>query len=256
MKILVIVASKNRTMRLKLLTLSWLRGAGIDYRILVEPQDKEAYTEIDNNLLVLPEDNQGLEYALLQGKKYAEENGYDVVFKIDDDIKGWTTMMKDNQTLMKNNTQRFLQIIQDIEKPLSQEGCGGVSFGYRQEFWHDKVFFGINQRFQTCYIVKTALFNPIPNSVSKGMWEDMINFLRVIDKGYKVIRYGRYQMDTAVESGMEGGLTDYYKNRGPEQYNLVIEEVKKEFPWMPFKAKDNGRIELDFDCPAIGGKKL
>lgn len=253
MKILIIIPSKGRPIQLKALTGDWLFKSGIDYKILIEPQDMNAYWEFEN-ILQLPENDMGMEYAQLQGKLYAEQHGYDVIFKIDDDIEGWTTMNKKDK---KSNTNRFLQIIKDIEKPLEKDEIVGISFGYRQEFWHDKTWFGINQRFQSCYVVKTKYYQPYLYQYNgKGMWEDMINFLRVIKDGHKVLRYGKYQMDTRVESGMEGGLTDWYKQRNLEQYKQTLEGFKKEFPWMTFRQKKNGRLEPAMDNPAIAGVKI
>lgn len=255
MKLIVLVPSKGRSEQLRTMTGSWLFTSGVDYKILVEPQDLPEYSLIvpPGAILELPNGNQGLEYSLLFGKRYAQEYEYDTIFKIDDDIKGWRTMDKEDT---KSNIERFSQILADIEEPLENENCGGISFGYRQEFWHDKMWFGINQRFQTCYVVKTELYRPNPKGSNKGMWEDMINFMRVVQDGHKVLRYGKYLMDTRVESGMEGGLTEFYKGRSKEQYDQIISDVQEEFPWLTFRMKKDGRLEPNFRNKVIDGKKL
>lgn len=255
MNTIILIPSKNRSFQLECETGQWLFNAGFPYKIIVEPQNLEEYSKKfgADNMLPLKENDKGMEYAQFHGKQFALENGYDFIFKIDDDIHGWATIFKGDT---KNNTERFQLLMQEIQKPMEHPSCAGISFGYRQEFWHDKQWLGVNQRFQTCYVVRTNLYRPLEQGYSMGMWEDMINFLRVIEDGHKVLRYGRYLMDTEVESGMPGGLTDYYKKRTPEQYASVIENLRKEFPWLPFRQKDDGRIEPDFNNPVVAGKKL
>ena len=257
MKLLILLPSKGRPTQLQALTGSWLFEQGLDCKILVEPQDALAYGAIapPGSILELTDDNRGTEFALFHGKQYALKNGYDVIFKIDDDIKGWSTMDKKDK---KTSAERFKQLLEDVVKPLENPNCAGISFGYRQEFWHDKKWFGVNHRFQTCYLVKTEHFQP--RLFEKGEktddpWEDFCNFLRVIKDGHKVLRYGRYTMDTDVGTG-DGGLQDWYRNQTPERYKELIEIVRKEFPWLPFRKKPDGRIEPDFNCPAVNGKKL
>ncbi len=256
---LVIVPSKARASQLARLTGAWLFPSEVTYRILVEPQDVEAYKEYvsPSNMLVLPENDRGMEYAEAIGKQWADDNFYDTVFKIDDDIVGWASLKDKGKGSAKarDNVKRFLNIVRDIEEPLKNENCGGISFGYRQEFWHDKTWYAINQRFQTCYVVKTKLYRPSLESPRRGKWEDYINFLRVIEDGHKVIRYGKYQMDTRV--GEEAGKNGSFYSREKADFMLmVIGEVKSEFPWLNFKQKPNGMVEPDMNNEAIGGKKL
>lgn len=255
MKIIVLVPSKARCALFEKMTGSWLIPSGVDYRVLVEPQDVESYKNI-KKLIVLPENNRGLNYSLAQGKKWASAHGYDVVFKLDDDIAGWADSY--DKLDPRDNSDRFKLIMKDIPRPLENPNCGGISFGYKQEFWHDKRWFAINQRFQTAYVVKTQAWQPkfyTPGEPNEDMWEDFGNFLRVIDRGYKIIRYGRYLMNTRVGTG-KGGLEQFYKNRTPEQYKATIELFRKQFPWLKFRVKENGLVEPDMNNEVIGGKKL
>lgn len=262
-KLICLIPSKARALRLEAMTGSWLFSSEVDYKILVEPQDEESYKKFDN-VLVLPENDKGLDYSLYHGKQYAVEHEYDVIFKIDDDIAGWfpTYDKRDlynygsPNEVQRNETQRFQMILKDTSEPLEHPEIGGISFGYRQEFWHKKMWVAVNQRFQTCYIVKTHLFKPDPTTGYMGsMWQDFTDFFNVIDAGKKVLRYGRYTMDTDVRLG-EGGFQQMYKNRTPEEYKAVIANIMRKFPWMKWRKKDNGFIEPDLNNPVIGGKQL
>lgn len=260
MRILCLIPSKARVARLKAMTGSWLFSSGADYKIIVEPQDYEAYKKEFTNLLVVPQDDRGLDFALFHGKAFALDNGYDVIFKIDDDVSGWvpTYDKRDlhNNEVQRDDIQRFQIILKDISEPLEHPEIGGISFGYRFEFWHDKKWLAVNQRFQTCYVVKTECFSPDPETGYFGsMWQDFRDFLNVRKFGKNTLRYGRYTMDTDVASG-EGGFEAMYKTRTPEQYKEVIEKFRGEFPLLRWREKKNGNIEPDMNSPFIQGKRL
>lgn len=263
MKLLALIPSKNRALRLEAMTGAWLFDSGVDYKILVEPQDEEQYKKFDN-LLVLPENDKGLDYSLWHGKKYAEENGYDVIFKIDDDIAGWSPTYDKRDLFgygtpnerIRTNTERFQMIMEEIEEPLKDARIGGISFPYRFEHWHTKRWQAVNWRFQTCYVVKLECFKPNPETGYFGsMWQDFRDFLVVRSMDKVVLRYGRYAMDTDVASG-EGGFEAMYTGRTQEQYKQVIETFRKEFPLLKWRIKKSGKIEPDMGSPFIQGKEL
>ena len=77
-----------------------MQRLGIDYRIFVEPQDKGAYNF--KNVIVLEQNDQGLGYSTGFAKKYAEEKGYDLVFRIDDDVKGIGQIENDMDKIIKS----------------------------------------------------------------------------------------------------------------------------------------------------------
>ncbi|MEK6879939.1 MAG: hypothetical protein AABY22_10045 [Nanoarchaeota archaeon] len=154
----------------------------------------------------------------------------------------------------RTNLERFQLLLEEIKKPLEHPNLGGISFGYKQEFWHDKKWCGVNSRFQTCYVVKTKIWKPL-GIKQEDQWQDFGDFLRVIDQGYKVMRYGRYLMDTRYQ-GEEGGLKNFYETRTQEDYKETIELFKKQFPWLKFREKENGFIEPNMNNEVIGGHKL
>lgn len=263
MKLLALVPSKARALRLEAMTGSWLFNSGVDYKILVEPQDQKSYEKF-HNVLLLPENDKGLDYSLYHGKQYAVENGYDVIFKIDDDVAGWfpTYDKRDLHNYgsanekQRNETQRFQIILKDVSEPLEHPEIGGISFPYRFEHWHNKTWQAVNWRFQTCYVVKTEFFNPDPESGYIGSaWQDFRDFLVLRKLGKNVLRYGRYAMDTDVAQG-EGGFGQMYNGRTPEQYKEMIEKFRKEFPLLKWRLKKNGKIEPDMGSPFIQGKEL
>lgn len=83
MKTLIAIPSKNRANIFRTHTYKLVKG--YDFKLFVEPQEEEAYSEWKDSLVVLPESNRGLLYAKKYIKEYAEERSYKHVLKLDDD---------------------------------------------------------------------------------------------------------------------------------------------------------------------------
>lgn len=99
MKTLVIVPSKQRPEVFEKYTKPFITNLGLDSLLILEKEDYKNYNFY--NKLELKESNQRLGYALLQGKKYAEKHGYDLIFKIDDDVKEIGNVKKDLEKIYK-----------------------------------------------------------------------------------------------------------------------------------------------------------
>ena len=83
----IFIPSKGRSDRL--LTAKMFETCGTPYRIVVEPQEEEAYRKLwGEHVILLPENNQGIVYARnwIKGKSIAE--GHAKHWQFDDDIRG------------------------------------------------------------------------------------------------------------------------------------------------------------------------
>lgn len=222
MRILAAIPSKGRPENITKNILPFLETLKIDYAIFVEPQDEEKYNF--NNVKVIPEDNMGLGYVLCEVKKYALENNYDLIFKIDDDVKGVGEIGKD---------------LQKILKALEIPKVAAVCFPYEFEFYAKtkKLFTRINKRIQTCYIIKTSIFNP---SVKVSTFEDFYQFLNIRNKGMDTLYCSRHliKLSKMVGDG-EGGLQDFNRKEMAKKEIQIFKGIdsgikviiKKGKPW-------------------------
>ena len=83
-KWLALVPSKGRPDEFAKKCKPLLETLPIDSAVLLEASDYDKYDY--PNKILLDKENQGIGYAIHFARLWAEENGYDVIFKIDDDV--------------------------------------------------------------------------------------------------------------------------------------------------------------------------
>lgn len=188
MKCLVCVPSKGRAGNIKKYVEPFMKRLSLDYRVFVEPQEAEYYKF--DNVVVLDDNDKGLGYATSFAKNYAKEKGYDLYFRIDDDVKGIGEIEKD---------------IDRIIKAFSIQKVGAVVFPYSFEWYAktEKLFTRINKRTQTCYIIRTNLFRP-DNRVST--FDDFYQYLLLRNDNYDTLYCSKHLIDCAPVGGGTGGL--------------------------------------------------
>jgi len=194
---------------------------GLDYKIFVEPQDEQKYRF--DNVVVLPENNQGLGYATTQAKNYAQKKGYELYFRIDDDVKG------------------IGEIEKDIDKVLSAfkiPKVGAVCFPYSFEWYakSEKLFTRKNKRTQTCYIIRTKLFQP---NKAVSTFDDFYQYLLLRKAQYDTLYCSKHLIDCAPVGGGKGGLQEFNRSEMArseinifKQIDPTIKVVEKpDKPW-------------------------
>jgi hypothetical protein len=195
MKCLVCIPSKARPKNIKKFVEPFMKRLGIDYKIFVEPQDKVMYPF--ENVVSLDANNQGLGYATSFAKNYAEANGYELYFRIDDDVKGIGQL--------ENDIERVL-------KAFEIPNVGAVVFPYSFEWYAQtkKLFSRKNKRTQTCYIIRTKLFRP-DSRVST--FDDFYQYLLLRQDNYDTLYCSKHLIDCAPVGGGEGGLQVFDRSK-------------------------------------------
>jgi hypothetical protein len=188
MKCLVFIASKARADVLMSNALPFAKRLGLDYRIFVEPQDEQAYKM--SNVVLLRENNRGLGYATASAKEYAVRHGYELLFKVDDDVQSIGSVEQDIDRLIR---------------AFKMPTIGAVCFPYSFEFYAktDKLFSRVNKRMQTCYMVRTEAYSP---SSQVSTFEDFYQFLQLRQLGYDTLYCSKHLIKCKPVGGGKGGL--------------------------------------------------
>lgn len=203
-KWLALVPSKGRPEEFAKSCKPLLETLPIDSAVLLEKSDYDKYDY--PNKILLDKENQGIGYAIHFARLWAEENGYDVIFKIDDDVTKIGTVHEDLETIDK-----YLHKYED---------CAGVSFPYSFEFYDvtkKKLFSHINKRFQTCYIIKTKFFK---TTERLKQIEDFFYYMMAIRNNGFVLRCSKHPMHTAPVGSNEGGAQCF------DRAKLYLEDIK------------------------------
>lgn len=231
--ILVAIPSKNRIEALMKNTLAWVRLLGLDYKVFVEPQDYEKYIEYvgSRNIVTLPENNRGLGYSKQCIKKYALENGHGLVFKVDDDIKGFTNYRKGSKTPEETAlvVRNFLFKFEDKVWWKYPE-VKAIAFPYSFHMFDEYEFKPV-KKVQSCYIVRTEWLTDDNRQFST--FEDFSVGLNIVAHGGVVMKYGMSGQMLGIQVGQgKGGCQDFDRMKQAEVEAGLLREI---YPPLVFK---------------------
>ena len=240
--------------------------SGTDYRVVVEPQDIDAYSKVikRDRLIVLPKNDQGLVYARNFCKDHSIKAGADRHWQFDDDImvmrrlfKGYRLPVEASIALAiaEDFTDRYENIAITSFNHIGFLPCNGSS----QTQWPP---FYLNVRCYTCFLV----LNSLPNRWRFRYNEDTDMTLQVLADGWCTILFNALHMQTgATNSGgkvttKKGGQEEVYANDGRLKMARDLERVwpgvvttRRKFGRPQHKVKDNWR---KFDTQLIRRKDI
>ena len=198
----VFIPSKGRADRL--MTARMFAGAGVPFKVVVEPNEVSAYEkEWGDHLLVLPENNRGLVYSRNWIKRYSTDQGHDRHWQFDDDIR---KMMRLHRGLkVPCDSRTALIVAEDFCD--RYENVAIASFntdafvpltGMRARSW-DPFF--LNSRCYTVFLVS----NKIPNYWRGRYNEDTDMSLQVLADGMCTILFNAFLICTPMTMTAPGG---------------------------------------------------
>ena len=249
MKLLIAVPSKGRPEQIQKYTLSWLKFSKYPYKIFVEPQELSLYGE---NTISIEQSDQGLGYAKEFIHKYAVENGYDVIFKVDDDVMGWCGASRGGSKRGVEGAVLFDETIDDcLEEFEKHESIKAIGFPYRFQMFETSKWTGVNQRLQSCYIVRTDSLYP-DRRIS--VFEDFHTFISIRVNGGNTLRYGWAGQDIQDVGSNNGGHQLFDRRERALQEAKLLRQV---LPSLQFRKVDRAwGFEPDMRNKVLTGKKL
>ena len=263
MKLLIAIPSKGRSKSIYRRTLRWITRTGYDVRIFVEPQDIEAYRAgiehanysewLDihpDQFIDIGQNDQGLGYAKDFIKQYALDNGYDLVFKMDDDVLRFAPRgpFKDDGGMIID----FAGAVGACRKAFGRyPDIGAIGFPYRNELYETaKEWTHINARLQTCYIIRAELLQGGFNTL-----EDFAQYAYLRSQNKVTTRYGLIGIDCAEVGTGKGGLQAFDREA---QLDVEIPKLQEIYPAVRFKPVKGKKwsIEPDMTGEFFGVVKL
>lgn len=231
-KILLAIPSKNRVRTLQHFTFPWINETTVgDIKIFVEPQDYEKYEArfLESMLVSLSENDQGLGFAKEEIKRYAISGGYDYIFKIDDDIRGFMDFRK-NLKLPEAKALFFDQMTTYLVKTLEKhEKLKCICFPYDFELY-EKQEWEKTRRVMSAYLCKTEAFHA---DRRLSVFEDWGQGISILANNGEVLKYGLTGQDMGVEVGKgTGGHQDFDRAAKALQEVAILREI---YPPLKFK---------------------
>jgi hypothetical protein len=262
MKLLIAIPSKGRANTIFKHTMRWVTRTGFDVKVFVEPQELEAYRESakdgnyqhyldvkDDQFIDIGANDKGLGYAKGFIKKYAIEHGYNLVFKLDDDVNRFNSRGKNKPD--EEMIILFSTMVGACRKAFGRyPDVAAIGFPYRNELFEPKLWSAINARLQSCYIIKPEYILDEFNT-----FEDFAQYLNIRAQNKVTLRYGLLGIDAAEVGANKGGLQLFNRE---DQMNEELPKLRKIYPALEFKPVKgkNWSIEPVLSGEFFGVKKL
>lgn len=245
-RLLIAIPSKGRADTIAKETMRYVPQLGYDYRVFVEPQDHAAYSRVIDPacLYLLPENDRGLCFSKFHIQRFAQEQGYDAVFKHDDDIYYWTPGTGKTQECIQTTAKTLKNGIAWSLNKLNEPNVVAVGYEYRT-FMHiaTRPEYEMERRLQTCYVVKSGY---LYSDLSIPIFEDFYTTMMIWLHGGSTVRYLRCGMFPKGNGksylGQAGGLTSFNRIILAEQAishmrsiypALKLRRVSKLWGWEP-----------------------
>lgn len=247
MKVLVAIPSFNRPYQIDKKCGFWLKKlAGIDWKVFVRKEQLMYYAQsIPAENLVAIEVNSFRETINAIGK-YARDNNYEVVHKVDDDM-----CFKKLGNSRKANTHIIYQQAYEeiIEKFKTDKDCYGVSIA--------KPMLHIRMRQHTFARENKALYgNQFLRSIIMTMpegvelFDDIYFTLRILELNKKTYTYCQAYEDSIMLKN-SGGLQSINRN---EASKSTIEVLSKIYPKVELGCYKGDSSIVDIDLKKLGIK--
>lgn len=218
----IYIPSKGRADNL--MTAAMFVADDVDFRVVVEPSQVEAYRAFKDRLLVLPEDNKGLVYSRNWIKDHSISEGHARHWQFDDDIKemyryhrGFRLACSSRIALcvMEDFVDRYENVALSTFNSYFFLPCAsGIAYNKLPPFY-------INYRCYTCFLVLNAL----PNRWRHRYNEDTDMSLQVLADGWCTIMFNTFAIQTPETMSAKGGQTDIYVNDGRLRMARQLERV-------------------------------
>jgi len=230
----IYIVSKGRASHC--LTAQTLQKRGIDFTIIVEPQDYKEYAKYYDkaNLHKLKKDDAGLPFARNSALKLSRSRDEDAHWQMDDDIRHF--MVRQDSKNVKIHAEKSLLAVEkvfDSYKNLSVIAHRYTSFAFSQT-----TDFSINKNPCSCILLK----NDVKAKWNKGTVDDADFALQVLSSGGTTMIANRQLIDTVPHLQQKGGLTDLALAGQGRHVRFL--QLAKDWPGFTVKIDKNGRPRL------------
>lgn len=241
MTLLIAIPSKGRVDRVLKASMSYSTRLGHECKVFVEPQDASAYIEafaelgLQERLVVLRANDQGLGYVHVAIKEYAQAHGFSHVFRLDDDIPYWSPGFGSAQENISSTPIVLAQALDDcLDLMARQPLLKAVGFNYKT-FMHlaaDTPMFSMNTRLQGCFVIDAASMYGNPRV---SMWEDFYATLGIWVNGGFTARHLHAGLHWTQIGKEAGGLQTFDRVKMAEE-SLAI--MRKMYPPLKLRRVD------------------
>lgn len=220
-----------------------LEKVGIEYALVVEPQDEESYKKsYTSKVFVLPENDRGITYARHRILKMCRDLRFEWFWMLDDDIQEF------GEVILGKTKRKDASILPKATKILQKHNASLYSLELRQFAWTSDEL-KRNRISMQCVLFNVPNCKGIDYDLDIKIREDYDISLQAIFKAYGTIKTAKYYYGIADMKSQEGGMEQWYNDEFEKQevikickkYPKLIEPVYKKnrhdvkINWRKFK---------------------
>ena len=196
----IYVPSKARS-NIKLTTKA-LADVGLDFYIVIEPQDADDYRNeySEAQIIVMEKNDQGISYVRNACKKHSISIGADYHWQIDDNIKDFR--IRENNKNVITNTKNLLSAIENYISHF--DNIGICSPSHTMFAFAKNTHVSINKQAYSCVLIN----NELDIGYRHPCVEDTDYSMQVLSSGYCTILFNKLLMSKATTGQYKGGNTD------------------------------------------------
>jgi hypothetical protein len=124
----IYIPSRDRWQPRRRLTINALTRDEVPFRVVVEPQEAERYTEVvgHDRVVVLPESDRGLTFARNWIRDHAEASGFPKHWQLDDNVREFRALVKGRR--IPCDAGVALKVCEDFTDRYSNVGISGPNY--------------------------------------------------------------------------------------------------------------------------------
>lgn len=215
------IPSKGRANTIK--TSKVLNSFNIPFKLVVEPQDYEAYVYNfgEDSVLSLDQNNQGIYYVRKWIKEYSSSIGEDYHWQLDDDLRYFRSHFGKRKRLTDGKIFALVEHIAKEFPNIGQAGLTHFAFAFAK-----KNPYELNKQVCSCMLIKNAT----PAQFRPNIIEDTDFSLQLLYNGYVTLNLTRFSYEGIPTMQMAGGnTTDFKEGHLYKRQVTLCEEYPGEF---------------------------
>lgn len=216
-----------------LLTVKLFDRLGIDYTIVVEPQQLDDYLKVCKpgiKYLVTPHRDKGLTVTRNFIWDHAESLGVKRFWTFDDNIQGLFRLNRNMNIPVADGT--ILRCIEDFADRYTNLDLTGMNYFMFSSRKSRLPAFTMNTRVYSNMLLRTDAKDRFGNKVRNNLFynDDTDLCLRMLKDGKPLVQFNAFLIDKAQTMTVKGGMTDYYQSDECEGRKKFVEELMEAHP--------------------------
>lgn len=214
------------------LTIKLFQRLGIDFTIVVEPQQLNDYLPFVNKeqILITPHQNKGLTTTRNFIWDYAESLGVKRFWTFDDNIQGLFRLNRNLNVPVGDGT--IIRVIEDFADRYENLHLTGMNYFMFSSRKSKLPPFTMNTRVYSNMLLRTDARDKNGEKFRNNLFynDDTDLCLRMLKDGLPLVQFNAFLIDKAQTMTVKGGMTDYYQSDECEGRKKFVEELMAAHP--------------------------